>query len=46
MNLQITPIHGWGWSDSKGDVVTVPSPFELEVEVIEGGSRFIARWGD
>lgn len=40
MNLQITPIYGWGWSDSKGDVVTVPSPFELEVEVIEAGQPF------
>jgi hypothetical protein len=45
MKLEITPYYGWGWSNAKGGVVTVPDRFELEAKVIEAGQPFYSVLG-
>jgi hypothetical protein len=31
MKLSVEPIYGWGWTNSSGQPIDVPAPFELEV---------------
>jgi hypothetical protein len=30
MRLRVEPIYGWGWRDNEGNVIDVPSAFEME----------------
>ena len=40
MKLDVMPIYGWGWTDTNGDSVDVPSAFQLEIQIIEEGEPF------
>ena len=39
MRLRVEPIYGWGWRDNEGNVMDVPSPFEIEAAVIVPGTK-------
>src|SRR5579863_1062306 len=40
LKLQVSPHHGWGWARSEDYQFPMPSPFFLDVEVLEGGQPF------
>jgi hypothetical protein len=40
MRLEVKPAYGWGWFKSGGGAVDVPTPFELEVTVLQAGQPF------
>ena len=45
MQIEVQPVHGWGWTDSSGVAVNVPASFRLEIEIIEPGEPFRAALG-
>ena len=38
MLFHLVPVYGWGWFTDDNASVDVPAPFDLEAEIIEGGT--------
>jgi hypothetical protein len=40
VRLLIKPIYGWGWYEADQQVFQIPSPFELDIDVLDDAAPF------